>query len=474
MRNDLDIQEIFLGKILENETLRIDSSFYEKTAYAYENFIKSKKHYFLPESSIVSGPFGSTLTSSSYRLEGIPFIRVSDINKGFRINKKDLIYISVADHARLSNSQLKIDDIVLSKVGNSIGFYARVDESLKVCNISENNIGIKLHTLNLSIERKSLILSYLNSKYGKCLTLRRSSGNAQPKLNVSDIAKIPIPDFTNSFERVIYQVLLKVESVLDKASFNYTEAKNLLMSEIGIDTDKIDAGAIQVKKLSDTYKQTGRLDAEYYQGKYDAITSFLNASSTIGSLCNLHYDNYVPSVDKYYKYIELANVGSSGELSGVETICGDDLPTRARRQVKKGQVVVSSIEGSLQSCALITDEFDNALCSTGFYVIDSDIINSETLLVLFKSAPIQSLLKQRCSGTILTAVSKSEFLNTPLCDIDDKIQNKIAEKVRDSFLLRKQAEDLLNLATTAVEVAIEEGEEAGLKVCEGADAITEE
>ena len=101
-----------------------------------------------------------------------------------------------------------------------------------------------------------------------------------------------------------------------------------------------------------------------------------------------------------------------------------DLPTRARRKVKRGQAIVSSIEGSLQSCALITDEYDNALCSTGFYVVDSAKINPETLLVLFKSEPMQALMKQRCSGTILTAISKDEFLSMPLPLIADDVQIK--------------------------------------------------
>lgn len=56
-----------------------------------------------------------------------------------------------------------------------------------------------------------------------------------------------------------------------------------------------------------------------------------------------------------YKYIELSNIGKSGEISNVDTLVGAELPTRARRIVKKGQVIVSSIEGSLESCALIGD-----------------------------------------------------------------------------------------------------------------------
>ena len=63
---------------------------------------------------------------------------------------------------------------------------------------------------------------------------------------------------------------------------------------------------------------------------------------------------------------------------------GQDLPSRARRKVATGDAIVSSIEGSLDSIALIDEEYDQALCSTGFYVVNSQAFNSETLLVAIK------------------------------------------------------------------------------------------
>lgn len=185
-------------------------------------------------------------------------------------------------------------------------------------------------------------------------------------------------------------------------------------------------------------------------------------SDTVGTLCNVHDKNFVPNADTEYMYIELANVGSSGNINGVEKVLGCDLPSRARRKVKAGQVIIASIEGSLQSCALISDEFNNALCSTGFYILDSDNINPETLLVLFKSEPVQALLTQHCSGTILTAITKDELLNMPLPRIGRSVQKQISSKVQESFALHHQSEQLLENAKRAVEIAIEQGEDQAM------------
>ncbi len=126
-------------------------------------------------------------------------------------------------------------------------------------------------------------------------------------------------------------------------------------------------------------------------------------------------------------------------------------------------MIISSIEGSLQSCAMVGKEYDNALCSTGFYIINSDKINSETLIVLFKSDLMQSIMKQNCSGTILTGMNKNEFQNILVPLIEIKAQQQIAQLIEESFSLKKQSEHLLEVAKRAVEIAIEENEEVAIK-----------
>ncbi len=96
-------------------------------------------------------------------------------------------------------------------------------------------------------------------------------------------------------------------------------------------------------------------------------------------------------------------------------------------------------------------------------MINCQKINSQTLLVLFKSKLLQTILKQNCSGTILTAINKDEFLNISIPIITKETQTQIAEKIEESFALKQESERLLEVAKQAVEVAIEEGEGVGLE-----------
>jgi len=404
----------------------------------------------------VSGPFGSTLKGDAYLSSGdIAFIRVQNIKGGFDINDNDLVYISNKDNEKIKSSSLQEGDLILSKVGNSIGYFAKVSSDLGKCNISENNIGIKLSSYS-DIE-KSFILTYLNAKYANKLVLRRKSGNAQPKINVDDLCRIPILIFPKLSEN-IHNLIQLHEAYLNQSILSYKQAEDILNKELGI-TNIENTKNYSVKSFSESFGESNRLDAEYYQDKYDSIKELLDTKENVELLCHIYDNNYIPTNKQKYQYIELSNIGVNGEISGVEFFNGKELPTRARRLVKKNQVIISSVEGSLQSCALITEEYNGALCSNGFFIIDSDCISSETLLILFKSVPIQSLLKQRCSGTILTAISNDELKKIPLPFIKLIVQKEITQKVQESFKLRKDSKNLINVAIRAVEIAIEKNEE---------------
>lgn len=113
-------------------------------------------------------------------------------------------------------------------------------------------------------------------------------------------------------------------------------------------------------------QQAERFDAEYFQPKYDEIVAaikdygggWVNAENML-----IFKDrNFNPKAEKEYQYVELANIGRNGEITGCTTAEGRELPTRARQQVSTGDVIVSSIEDSLSSIALITDEFHGGLC----------------------------------------------------------------------------------------------------------------
>lgn len=451
----LECSEILYSRAKANKDFRIDSQFYT---------MKIKRN-----TELEYCPIGKYLISTQYGVS-------KDMNAdgyGYPIYRMNEIHYSLCDLITEKYVELTSEEFKEVKLNNRDVLFNRTNSFELVGRTGvyfDNGIPqtfasylVRLVPDNLHIYSEYLA-TFLSTKFG-VLEIRRRARQSinQTNVNPEEVKAIEIPLLKREFQETIRVCYEKANNLRINSAQKYIEADTILSLKICIDKPITADDATAIKNLSASFATSGRLDAEYYQPKFEAITKKLNASETVLSSCNLYDKSFFPDEKQTYIYIELANVGQSGDISNVDIKCGSDLPTRARRIVKTGQVIISSVEGSLQSCALITDDYNGALCSTGFYVIDSDKINSETLLVLFKSKPIQALLKQRCSGTILTAISKDEFLSIPLPNIDKSIQNEIAIKVQESFALRKKSKLLLDYAKQAVEMAIEKGEDVALE-----------
>lgn len=359
-------------------------------------------------------------------------------------------------------SSLQFRDILLTTRG-TVGFCSIVPQEILPANIDQDIARIFIQYKEKIFPE--YLVSYMNCIYGQDWIKRNQSGMVQQGLPLQRVREMPIPILEFCFQERVKSVIELAFNNSTQSKTLYTEAENILLEELGLNNWQPTIKNNNTKTLRESFLSSGRIDAEYYQPKYDEIEekiiNYKGGFDQVKNICNLKTQNFQPQDDVIYNYIELANIGSNGVIKDVTLNEGKDLPSRARRIVKTNDVIVSSVEGSLASCAIIPKEFNNAICSTGFYVINSKNINSETLLLLFKTAVIH-LMEKGCSGTILTAINNEEFFKIPLPTIDENIQKTIADKIQQSFALQSKSKQLLEAAKKAVEMAIEQNEEMAM------------
>jgi restriction endonuclease S subunit len=458
----LECSEITLCYVMD-KLLRLDAEYYQKDNLILESVLKSMA------GKTISTHNGKTDCSAFYPSitgyysddrSNIPFLRVNEIVDGLVVISDKTVFLP--EEVLKANSKTIASaypgDIIIAKGGNTLAKVGLVTDEFSVYATCRDVI--ILRTGEMTDLNKFYLWAYLHGSFGQKLMWRSASQTGQPHLTLKSIDGIHVPEYSVALQGTIEQLYSQSVCYKQMAQNEYDSAKAILHSVMV--TDQVVDSGVAIKEFSQSFGKTGRFDAEYYQSKYEKYTEALNTQDTVGTLCKLYDQNFIPEAEIEYTYIELASVGRAGEIVNAERKLGSDLPTRARRKVNTGQVIVSSIEGSLQSCALITSEFDESLCSTGFYVMDSPNINSETLLVLFKCEIMQALMKQRCSGSILAGITKDELLSMPLPRIDETVQRKIATKVRKSFEFRCKSNHLLKNAKRAVEIAIEQGEDTAL------------
>lgn len=456
MLEGLEVSILNLSECKKVIDFRIDANTYKKDYLKINKIIVNRKYRTIGEISISVQNFGAYSLCGFINFQdndGIPFLMTENVRENY-IDWNIQKFVDLDSHKMLYKSHCKNGQVLITMAGEYLGRVAVYDKSF-VCS---SNQAIAKITLKKGFN-PYLVSTFLNTKYGQSQINRLKTITGQPNINMSLIKDLKILDFDDEFAIQIENIIK--ESLLNKelSQQTYQEAETLLLENLGLQNFQSINQSVNIKLLKKSFLQTGRLDAEFYQPIYEQLESYIylhsNGFEKLGKLCCLKDSNYTPKDDQEYDYIELSNVDKSGEITGSSRALGKELPSRARRKVQTNDVMISSIEGSLQSCAIVSPQYNNALCSTGFYVLSSEIINAETLLVLFKSSLMQQILKKNCSGTILTAINKEELLNIPLPIITPNVQTQIANCIQKSSALRQQAEQLLTQAKTLVEFEIE-------------------
>ena len=161
----------------------------------------------------------------------------------------------------------------MSTVG-TIGNCAVVNTDILPAN-SDRHVGII--RLNSSIN-PYVLSTFLLTKYGRNQTVREATGNVQPNLFLYKIKEIIVPIFGDMFQNTVKEAVLEARQLLKKSDTEYLEVKKLLEAEIGIDMSSITNGGVSLKSFSESFGNTGRLDAEYYQPKYDKLMQAVSLS----------------------------------------------------------------------------------------------------------------------------------------------------------------------------------------------------
>lgn len=386
---------------------------------------------------------------------GIPCLNGKNIYFG-TAKSGDTNFVSSQTFGVFKKYALKQSDIVITlKHATEIGrSWIITDDEPK---IFTRNVGLIRLRRDSQINPATLLF-YIWSDYAQKMLYRLATGgtSGQITLTTSALKTLPVPILPEKLQNELENHLQKYKKILLESERKYEQAENLLLEELGLKDFKSTHKLSYLGKSSEI-QNNSRMDAEYYRPHYDAIIEQIHkyGCEKAKKAISIIDKNYAPKKGIKYKYIELTNIAKDGFINDCMIEFGENLPSRARRLIKKNDVIISSIEGSLQSCALVTEEYENALCSTGFYVIRSSLINPETLLILFKSSPIQELLKKGCSGTILTAINKTELEKIPIPLIKNNVQKEIAINVMASRKARTYAKELLEKAKEKVETVVE-------------------
>src|SRR3989344_3839710 len=393
--------------------------------------------------------------------KGYPIFKMDDIDHSFLFD--DNVRFADVSESIFNQFKIKKDDVFFNRV-NSEEFVGRTGiykfDNLKSVFAS--------YLIRARVKSGGEILAdylniFLNSSYG-LKQIRKYTRRAvnQANVNAEELKQMKIAVLPKIEQEKIAELSNKSWQEFQNSKILYFQAENLLLEELGLNNFNNEENLWAVVNASEI-KKAQRMDAEYFQPKYKKLTDAIQkkGAKLLREVIENVPAKFDPSVKpcENFKYIELSNIDSSiGVIDGFSEVSGKEAPGRAKRILKKGDVIVSSVEGSLGKVAITDNEQERYLASTGFFQFRSKEILPEVLLALAKSIVFKMQLEKMCAGTILTAVPK-ESINEVLVPILSKsIQQKISDLVRRSHESRKKAKELLEEAKRKVEELIEKGD----------------
>jgi len=149
--------------------------------------------------------------------------------------------------------------------------------------------------------------------------------------------------------------------------------------------------------------------------------------------------------DKNYEmeYVDISSV-QNGQITGKENYLFPEAPSRARRMVKDGDIIVSTVRTYLKAITRINKPRSNMIVSTGFAVVRPQKINSDFLGNLFFSEYLIAEIISRSVGVSYPAINSSEIgdIKIPLPPPSEQppIANYLDEKTVqiDKLITNKQ------------------------------------
>jgi len=195
-----------------------------------------------------------------------------------------------------------------------------------------------------------------------------------------------------------------------------------------------------------------------------AITSISHAR--LGDLVAFSTDTWSPvkHPEPTFRYIEISGVDRKRGKAIASAITTDEAPSRARMAVQPGDLIVSLTRPHHGSIALLDDEHQACIASTGFAVIRR-VTDKSSARFLWAVLRLNSSLRQmlrRASGGNYPAITQDALANilVPLPDI--KTQQRVADEMvrrsEEADALEAQAETIWQQARERFEQQLLKGD----------------
>lgn len=465
MLKGLEAIEIYLSDCKSVIDFRIDANTYKKSYVYSHKLLMGKQPQTIGELSKSVQNFGaySLCNLINFVDEGIPFLMTENIRHNY-IDWNIKRYVDKGTHEILYKSHCKQEQVLITMAGEYLGRVAVYDKD----SICSSNQAIAKVTLNNNAD-PYMTSTFLNSHYGQDQINRLKTITGQPNINMSLIKSLLIPAFSSEFSLKIRSMIICSSNKKQSHEDLYQKAENLLLKELDLLDFKPSTENIAIKSFSESFGDSGRLDSEYYQPKYDEIIMKLNNYSGGVNLLSKSFEIISGKTPKKYfntgiRVIKTKNI----RIPQVDVANITDHSADMLSVTKKNDLLFASMGvGSLGRISYVTDDSKNLNVDGTIKIFRARTkgknIEVPTMLFLASRIGQEMIYKYVIGSTGIISISKHCIYELLLPNFSNDIAENTTKMVLESIRLKQQSKNLLEVAKKSVEIAIENNERVAME-----------
>lgn len=306
------------------------------------------------------------------------------------------------------------------------------------------------------------------TKMVQTILKRGQYGTEHPRFYDFLLTNLPIPTSLLIVDPYIKKTIQKALDIRKLSKEFFTQAQTLLLAELGLANWQPKQQLTFVKNFSDT-KRAERIDADYFQPKYDeivnAIREYPGGWDTLESLVTLKKCVEVGSkayLEDGIPFVRVSNL-SPFEITEEKYISEELYAKVKEHQPQQGEILFSK-DATPGIAYHLREQPEKMIPSSGILRLKnrSDRVNNEYLTLVLNSILTQEQINRDVAGSVILHWRPDQVAGTVIPILHQDKQTEIEKKVHESFNLRKRAKDLLEHAKRAVEIAIEQDEQAAM------------
>lgn len=459
--DELKCKEILFSKVLSaTDYFRLEAEYFNSVSVSYHRLLKGKD---------IAEDIQYGTSKYCDEIEGdYPVLRLNELHNGFiEYPQKYCHSLSSQEFEKL---RLRKGDVLVIRTNgnpNLVGRSAVVLEDTKFAYASY----LYKVTPNGIINSETLV-TYLNCRYGRYEIDKNSIKGNQTNFSPAKFRDINIPVFSEKVQNIVKKLLNQAYQDKLMADSIYKSAEQRLLLDFNF-VECISKGcSVSVKSFSESIGKCSRLDAEYYQPKYDALfkslkrfeTRTLGGSDGIVSVKKSIEPGSSVYQNKGIPFIRVSDI-SKFEIAEPEIYLPEDVVEDIHSLYPQKDTILFSKDGSVGIAFKIEEDVEIITSGALLHltVRDVSMVLPDYLTIVLNSPIVQLQAERDSNGAVIQHWKPSEINNVIIPVLDMEIQEEIASNVQESFAFRKRSKELLGYAKQVIELVIEQDEQSAVK-----------